>query len=229
MSTRYLLGLVTFGFAAQLSAQDPASIAPQAYRTQFENEIVKVTRVHYAPHETLAEHAHPARPSIFVYLNDGGPVLFKHEHGESGEYGATRPATKAGAYRLATSRSETHIVENRSDLSSDFLQIELKTPVDPKGFSGRRFRAPADEGRAYANVEFETSQMQIVRIGCPAHARCDPPAAASNPRLLILLSGKAFDCVIAGDTKWLPPHVVAQYDRSHAAAFEFLLIDFRTP
>ena len=97
--------------AAIASGQDPYAVAPQAYQKQFENDSVRVTRVHYAPNEAIGEHEHPARPTIFIYLNDGGAVRFKHQHGESGDYAATRPATRAGAYRLAAGRSETHVVD----------------------------------------------------------------------------------------------------------------------
>ena len=101
MTRLVILAFIVATGGAPALAQDPQTVAPQAYKMQFENDWVRVTRVHYAPHETIAEHEHPARPAIYVYLNDGGPVLFKHEHGDSGDFAATRAATKAGAYRLA--------------------------------------------------------------------------------------------------------------------------------
>ena len=104
--------------ASTALAQDAYSVAPHAYRKQFENDVVRVTRVHYAPHEQLIEHSHPALPTIYIYLKDGGPVLFKHEHGESGAMAATRPPSQAGAYRIALGRNETHVVDNQSDLPS---------------------------------------------------------------------------------------------------------------
>ena len=95
MIVKAVVSLVALGFATGAFAQNPYVIAPQAYEKQFENAWVRVTRVHYAPNETIAEHEHPSRPTIYIYLRDGGPVLFKHEHGESGDYAATRAATKA--------------------------------------------------------------------------------------------------------------------------------------
>ena len=59
--------------AAIAYGQDPYAVAPQAYQKQFENDTVRVTRVHYAPNEAIGEHEHPARPTIFIYPNDGGP------------------------------------------------------------------------------------------------------------------------------------------------------------
>ena len=37
-------------------AQDPLKTLPNAYKLQFENEWVKVVRVHYEPHEKLPAH-----------------------------------------------------------------------------------------------------------------------------------------------------------------------------
>lgn len=122
-----LFSVAAFWLTVPAAAREASVVAPQAYKKQLENEWVKVTRVHYEQHETLGEHEHPARPTIYIYLNDGGPVLFKHGHGDSGDFAATRAATKAGSHRLAWTRKETHIVENRSDLPSDLLQVELIT------------------------------------------------------------------------------------------------------
>jgi hypothetical protein len=45
------LSIIFFLFAGAALAQDPLKIAPQAYKLEFENEWVKVVRVHYGPHE----------------------------------------------------------------------------------------------------------------------------------------------------------------------------------
>src|SRR5215475_13236864 len=80
------------------SAQDPLKVAPQAYKLEFENEWVKVMRVHYGPHEKIPAHDHTERAAAYVYLNDGGPVIFKHI---GLAYGAvTRLEPKAGSFRL---------------------------------------------------------------------------------------------------------------------------------
>jgi hypothetical protein len=117
-------------------AQDPFKVAPRAYKLLFENDWVKVTRVHYAPHEKIAAHEHTQTASAYVYLNDSGPVVFNHI---DKSYGAvTRPATKAGAFRLYRGLQELHEVENKSDAPSDFLRVEFKTdPVDEKSLKGR--------------------------------------------------------------------------------------------
>src|ERR1700693_5171485 len=94
-------------------AQDPLKISPQAYKLELENEWVKVERVHYGPHEKIPAHDHPQRATVFVYLNDGGPIIFKHI---GLDYGAiTRPPTKARSFRVAHAVKEIHEVENPSD------------------------------------------------------------------------------------------------------------------
>src|SRR5690242_15543681 len=70
--------LIISGLALNSPAQDPFVVAPQAYKLQFENDWVRVVRVHYAPFEKLPAHDHPKGRTIFIYLNDGGPVRFKH-------------------------------------------------------------------------------------------------------------------------------------------------------
>ena len=66
--------------------------------------------------------------SAYVYLNDSGPVLFKHVGKDS--FSITRPATKTGSFRLFRAVQEIHEVENKSELPSDFLRVEFKT--EPK-------------------------------------------------------------------------------------------------
>ena len=107
MARRVMLAVLALFMSTHVVAQDAYSLAPQAYKKQLENDWVRVTKVHYALHEQIAEHGHPVRPTIYIYLKDGGPVLFKHQHGISGSMAATRAATKAGAYRMAAGRDET--------------------------------------------------------------------------------------------------------------------------
>jgi hypothetical protein len=210
-------GLLLAGLIAAPSfAQDPYAIAPQAYQKQFENEFVRVTRVHYAAHEQLTEHAHPARPSIYIYLKDGGPVLFKHEHGDSGAMAAIRPATKAGAYRIALGRNETHVVDNQSDLPSDFLQVELKTEIDPKTWNGRRFRDPADTATNSNKVEFDTAQIRIARVVCSSATTCSAAIPAPAHSTLQISTG-------TGETAWLSP---GASPGPHPAG-EYLLLEFK--
>jgi hypothetical protein len=83
--------------SATLVAQDAITTLPDNYKLQFENAWVKVTRVHYPAHAKVPAHTHTALACAYVYLNDSGPVVFKHV---GAEYGAvTRQPVKAGSFR----------------------------------------------------------------------------------------------------------------------------------
>ena len=57
-------------------AQDPTKTLPEAYKVEFENDYVKVVRVHYDAGAKLPEHTHPAGTTAYVYLNDSEGVVF---------------------------------------------------------------------------------------------------------------------------------------------------------
>ena len=173
--------------ATHALAQDPLTILPQAYKLQFENDWVKVTRVHYAPHEKLPPHQHTQTASAYVYLNDGGPVVFKHL---DLPYGAvTRPATKAGSFRLYQGLKEIHEVENLSDLPSDFLRVEFKTqPVNEKTLRGRFYREASPPGENFQKVQFENEQIRITRLVCAQGKSLRLSRNPTEPILLVALT-----------------------------------------
>lgn len=84
-------------------AQDAISTLPDNYQLHFENEWVKVTHVHYPPHAKLPAHTHTALPSAYVYLNDSGPVIFRHVGGENGA--VTRTPNQGGQLSCLSRRT----------------------------------------------------------------------------------------------------------------------------
>jgi Tfp pilus assembly protein PilF len=218
--------------------QDPVGIAPDAYKLTFENEYVRVQRVHYAPRARLPEHDHTAYGAAYVYLNDAGPVAFKHI-GLS--YGAvTRPAVKAGSFRLYKAVRETHAVENLSDTPSDFLRVEFKTEAakDPNTLRGKFFRpnftldAPAGEN--FQTMQFENEQVRITRLLCAARKTCEH--AATNPSLLVALTTARFRSgpgkplrLAPGQTRWLDAGRRQRWENVGNEATEWLRFDFKTP
>src|SRR5215467_7449560 len=199
--------------AAPAPAQDPVKVAPQAYKLDFENDWVKVLRVHYGAKEKLPEHDHPATAAAFVYLNDSGPVIFKHV-GLS--YGAiTRPATKARSFRLWYAVKETHEVENTGDTPSDFVRIEFKTePAGAKSLRGK-FQPeehPADENSC--KVQFENEQIRATQLAVAPRKKLVVSTAANEPALLVALTAASFKfkngkakplklSLDAGKTRWV--------------------------
>jgi hypothetical protein len=140
-----LLSLTGFG-------QDPTKVAPDAYKIGFESEYVKVTRAHYAPHAKISAHDHTETGAAYVYLYDGGPVIFKHLNLS---YGAiTRPETKAGSFRLYKAVKESHEVENPNDMPSDFLRVEFETAEDAATpLRGKFYRETYSSGENFEKVQ----------------------------------------------------------------------------
>jgi hypothetical protein len=197
-----------------VSAQEGALTLPRNYRVQFENAWVKVTAVRYGPNEKLPGHAHTPNPSAYVYLNDGGPVVFRHVGGPA----ATRAATRAGAFRVYKGLEEVHEVENTSSVPSEFLRVELKTEGrEPAGFRGK-FMRPAAPGND-AVVQFDHPQVRISRIWVNPGQRVNI-TAAGEPALLIALK--------TGQEQWLPAQAATELSNPGDSPVDFLRFDLKT-
>jgi hypothetical protein len=216
--------------------QDPIKMLPNAYNLEFENEWVKVVRVHYAPHEKLPAHEHNPTAAAYVYLSDGGPVVFNHKE----YYAVTRPATKAGSFRVYRGLQEHHEVENQSDLPSDFLRVEFKTEaVNEKSLKGRFYREDFPAGQNYEKVQFENEQIRITRLVCAPRKTLELSVGGNEPALLIALSsvtfkkgqakGKAQPLKLGvGQTSWIPADQRELLENVGSAPAEILRFDFKT-
>ena len=216
-----------------LAAQDPVTALPGSYSTQFENEWVRLVRVHYAPHARLPAHSHNARPAAYVYLNDGGPVIFKHIGTSYGA--ATRPPTKAGAFRVFRGIDEIHEVENTSELPSHFLRVEFKTdPKDVRTLKGRFFRDTVAAGDNLEAIQFENEQVRITRVICAAGRSMRLASSATEPSLVISLqpaqlreSGR--DVTLrTGQERWIGANAALVFENRGSGPTEFLRFDFKT-
>jgi len=83
---------------------DPVKVDPQHYKVAFENDYVRVLRVHYDAHEKGEMHEHILN-RVVVYLND-------------------QPGAKAGDVRVAGAAK--HAEENASGQPADRIAVELK-------------------------------------------------------------------------------------------------------
>ena len=225
-----LLPLVT-----SASAQDPLKTLPQAYKLEFENEWVKVTRVHYAPQVKLPGHDHTETGAAYVYLNDSGPVLFRHV---GASYGAiTRPATKTGSVRLYRSVREVHEVENPNDTPSDFLRVEFKTPEDTlQQLRGKHFPDPPPATETSQKLHFENAQIRLTRFVCTKQKACDLSTTPTEPALLISLTpvqlegwGTVKNTLLpAGKAIWLDAGKRQSLKNLGESAVELLRFEFKT-
>lgn len=145
------------------SVGDPLQSLPKNYKLEFENDHVKVVRVHYDAASTLPEHIHPAGSTVFIYLNENEKVIFTHAL-TGGEAPLIRPPVKPGGVRFATSHEEHHIMENPSPTPSDFIRVLVKTDSVDLGPAVRRRVALSEQ-------EYSNKQLRITR----------PPFQAGRP------------------------------------------------
>jgi hypothetical protein len=205
------------------SAQDAVTTLPESYKLQFENAWVRVVRVHYGPNARLPTHTHTQFASAYVYLNDAGPVIFRHGDGTMGV--VTRPPTRAGGFRLYSAFEEVHAVENTTAAPSDFLRVEFKTqPVEPRTLRGRFFRLASPETHI-ENVQFDNAQVRITRILVGPKRGMDVRADAV-PALLIALAAPA---IAPGDHRWVPAGTTQTLQNPGTEPAEFLRFDLKTP
>ena len=228
-----VVGLTLALSVTALTAQDPVTVLPDSYSNQFENDWVRVVRVRYAPHAKLPAHAHNALPAAYVYLNDGGPVLFKHVGTSYGA--ATRPATKAGSFRVFRGINEIHEVENTSESPSEFLRVEFKTdPKDVRTLKGKFFRPLAPDGQNLEHVQFENDQVRITHVIGASGRSLRLAAAPSEPALLIAfepaqLREKDSNLTIqTGQARWMPAGSSLTFANIGSRSSEFLRFDFKT-
>ena len=202
------LGLVLLASVASvppLCGQDATVAFPKNYHVTFENAWVDVIRVHYGPDEQVGVHDHSAYPTVYVYLNDAGPVQFDHDGTPTSRL--TRPPTHAGAFRVSPGQAERHSVDNVSDTSSDFLRVELKKVPLRSGLKEFRGEAPKGEVRAMDAIEFTSPQVSMERIVCVGSGACEAKGAAV-PSLLIALravetKGPTASRMQVGDVRWV--------------------------
>ena len=162
-----------------------AQVAPSDSTLEFENSLVRIVRVQYKPHQKTAMHLHPATPTVYVYVTDGGRLRIGHE----GEEPIVRPPVKAGAIRFQHAVAERHVVEELDGVASEYLRLELKK--QPSG------EPPADVRRAPGDrTPYESATLRIYRVTCPAHATC--PASAHPEDPAIVVTGREFRWEPAG-------------------------------
>jgi hypothetical protein len=235
MSRSFLTAVVSTCLSLSIvvgAAQDALTVSPDAYRLEFENAWVKVTTVIYGANALIAPHHHTELASAYVYLNDGPPVLFRHEGLPYA--GVTRPATKAGSFRVYKGLKEVHSVENASATPSHFLRVEFKTePLEEASLKGKFYRDVPAPRTSTQRIQFENAQVRITRVSVAAGETL-PVATVEQPALLVALvptgittEARPSQLIDTGRTVW--------FDGGHTATVmgvgaggEVLRFDFKT-
>ena len=104
------------GAAVVLRAQDAAEVDAKHYTVAFENNQVRVLKVHYGPGEKSTMHSHPN--SVIVFLTDA-KGRFTFPAGKSQDFNG-----KAGD--VISDTAKVHLPENTGDKAFDVVVVELK-------------------------------------------------------------------------------------------------------
>jgi hypothetical protein len=224
------LALVLSVCSLSFAAHDPVITLPDAYKLQFENEWVKVVKVTYAPHARLPVHAHNERAAAYVYLNDSGPVVFRHVGKDYGS--VTRPPTKARAFRLYKGVVEDHEVESLSPVASEFLRVEFKTEAkEPDTLRGRFYSEPDPTGERTEQLQFDNAQVRITRLTLAPTRHARVATTPGEPALLIaLMPGEVNGTLLAaGQERWLAMNQTEDVQNTGSTDIELLRFDFKSP
>ena len=162
--------------------------------------------MHYSAHEKTAVHDHPAMPTVYVYVTNGGRLRITHDGAES----VVRPPVKTGGIRFQRGVSERHSVEELDGVESEYIRVELKTqPVDLPDADVRR--APDDR------TPFENGMIRILRVTCAPRSACPASAHPDDPAVVIT-DKKAV---------WASPNA-APLENSTAEAVEQVRVELKT-
>jgi quercetin dioxygenase-like cupin family protein len=102
--------------ASVTRAQDPVKVDPKHYSVVFENDDVRVLRVHYAPGEKSVMHSHPASVAVFL---DNQKAKMTYPDGKSEEMS---PKKGDAVFALAS----VHLPQNIGSGPIDLIIVELK-------------------------------------------------------------------------------------------------------
>jgi quercetin dioxygenase-like cupin family protein len=105
--------------ASVVRAQDPVKVDPKHYTVVFENDAVRVLRIHYAPGEKSVMHSHP--DAVIIFLADQKAKM-THPDGRSEEMSGKKGDA-------VFSPAGAHLPENIGSGPIDVILVELKKPA----------------------------------------------------------------------------------------------------
>ena len=106
----------TAAMTAIAPADDAVTLDPKHYKVEFQNDRVRVLRIHYGPGEKSVMHAHPA--NVAVFLTDG-QSKFTAPDGK-----ATDAPFKAG--QVMWSDNQKHLPQNTGAKPFELIVVELR-------------------------------------------------------------------------------------------------------
>jgi quercetin dioxygenase-like cupin family protein len=155
---RRVLFITLFALAAPIAfAQDPVKVDSNHYKVMFENDQVRVLRIHYNPKEKSVMHEHPA--SVVVFLNTS-KAKFTLPDGSAVMDGGG----KAGGVRFA--EAGKHLPENIGSAPVEAVLVELK---GKPGTASAVALDPVKVDPARHKVEVANDQVRVLRIKLKPH------------------------------------------------------------
>ena len=152
--------------AAMFSLRVPALFAlgaltaAAASSTLLENDKVRVVQANDQPHSPSSPHQHKVN-RVMIYLQPGS------ERFTSEGAAPTVLTWKAGEVKWSPA-SATHVSEVISDAPVTMIEVEIKKDGDPAKKVVTALDPPKIDPHDY-RVEFENSQVRVVRVRMAAH------------------------------------------------------------
>ena len=113
------VGSALMSAPALVRGQDPVKVDPQHYSVVFENDAVRVLRIHYGPGEKSVMHSHP--DSVIVFMGDQKAKM-THPDDKSEEVSGKKGDA-------VFSPAGAHLPENIGSGPIDVILVELKKPA----------------------------------------------------------------------------------------------------
>lgn len=104
------------GMTALSAAEDSVKVDPRHYRSEFQNDRVRVVRIRYGTGEKSVMHAHPA--SVAIYLTDGQAKMTLADGQTNSQ------SMKAG--QVQWTDPGKHLPENTSGKPFELVLVELR-------------------------------------------------------------------------------------------------------
>jgi hypothetical protein len=222
LSTAIAIALALNGTVVAQQPQDsfdPTKTLPKSYKIEFENDWVRITRVHYDAKGKLPEHEHPAGITVYLYLNASDGVLFQHNQDEEA---VRRPAVLPGAIRVSTTPYEHHTVTNLAGAPSDFLRIFLKT--DP-GRTG-----PPNSRMTPSVMEYDHARVRVGRINVQPGTKTRVEAKTFPVLRVAWIPDKTEWKLAAKDAyRFLDKGTTEEFEVTGNVPMQLVTIELRTP
>jgi len=214
-------------FAAPLAAVAAAcTLAAQTNQPPIDNDQVRVTIAHEKPHVKTRLHEHKFN-RVMVYLEAGRQEIVPQDGPK------TVLELKAGEVRWSPT-SGMHTSEVVSNGPVTIVEVEVKKPGNGKTVEARLDPLKVDPQDYH--LEFENSQVRVIRVHMPAHRQVPLHEHTLN-RVVIYLTGQNGRMISqdgkvetaqhqAGEVSWGGP-VTHREENLMDSPFEAIMVEFK--